>query len=290
VKAIDQALARGRGWWQVLRATAGRPAGWGHLVLRLDGFDAPGGAASGRALTLEEWRAHVLDLLEIGGVVPVRIVATADHPLLPDVARFCARLECPVTVRTGGLGLGDRVAEALVDAGVRRVLLVGGDVGAVGALARARADRGARLDVVAEVPVGTSLEVEGAALRAAGADGIRVGLPWQGGPWSAATVAWLDAAAAHLASFHRSDPSVLRAAGAFDGNGPGTPRTEGHCGVGGTRLELGPDGQVRCCPFQPGAVALPRTDLAEALRPHREAIRACTRRCLHAELLAPDAR
>lgn len=286
MKAIQQLAVRTRSAARAFRARHLRPGWPGHLVLRLDGFDAPGPVEA--RIDLAGWQERVVRLVRAMGPTPVRVIAAADHPWLVELVRFANRLECPVTVRTGPAGLGGREAAGLVDAGVRRVLVVGADpAGAVRALAQARGARGAVLDIVVEIPFAEAArfrEIAGDA-RAAGADGARLGAPWTGGPYSAAQLAALAEAAEWVASFHRLDREALAAAGAFGGDAPGTPRAEGHCPVAGLRLELRPDGTALACPFQPGAVAFDgeAEALYEGLAAHRAAIRACGRACWHPE-------
>lgn len=266
----------------------------GRLDLCLDTLGAPV-ASAGAGLTLEGWENHIIAWVMACGPVPVRIVAEADHPLLIDLTRFAWRLECPVHVRTTAPALSEAVAGALVDAGVKRVTVVSGVgiEGALRALAAARTSRGVKLDVVVELPLDAliaapDLPAAAAALRAAGADGLRVGAPWQGGPWSPAVVDTLERARAWIASFHRTDRQTWGTLARYDGQGPGAPRTHGHCPVAGLRLVVTPDGRAAACPFHPGAVAMTEDvpALLAALADHRARIHSCDRACVHAELTA----
>lgn len=285
MKALQQLLVRARAAGRAWRARRGLPARPGHVVLRLDGLDSPGPIAG--ESSLETWQERVVDTLAWTGVVPVRVVGRATHPHLAELARFANRLDCPVTVRTGAAGLDDRVACALVDAGTRRVVLVGDDAApAVAALARARREREATVDVLVEVPAdrARALRDVAAAVRAEGADGVRLAAPWSGGPWRVDVVDGVAEARAWIASFHRADREALLALPDFSGDGPGTPRARGRCPVAGLRLELTPDGLARACPFKEGAVPVDGAATWAALAPHRAAIAACGRACWHPEL------
>ncbi len=286
MKALDLARVRSRAVFRALGAAVGRSGGWGRLVLRLDDLDAPRpGPASTRDLA--GWQEAAVDRILEGGAVPVEVIGRPSNPLLVDLARFVARLDCPVTVRTEGAGLDQAVAEGLVGGGVRRIVLVGESTEAVRRLDEARRTHGASLDLVVEVPVGTDLDDAAARMRGAGADGIRVGLPWAGGPWDPETLAWFAAAAARVASFDRTDRAMLHEAARMDGRGPGAARRGGHCAVGGARLEVGPDGAMYACPHQ-GERAEPGGP--SALVAHRALIRACERVCVHPALAGPAAR
>ena len=268
----------------------------GRLDLCLDALGAPAPAAPAPpavSLSLEAWEGHVIAWVMACGPVPVRIVAEADHPLLIDLTRFAWRLECPVHVRTTAPAMNEGVAGALVDAGVKRVTVVSGPgiEAALRALAAARVSRGVKLDVVVELPLdaliaATNLPTVAAELRAAGADGLRVGPPWHGGPWSPTVAETLERARTWIASFHRTDRQTWETLARYDDQGPGAPRTQGRCPVAGLRLVLTPDGKAAACPFQPGAV--PMTDDVPAvlagLADHRARIHACDRACVHAEL------
>ena len=140
-----------------------------------------------------------------------------------------------------------------------------------------------------EVPPGSDLEEISARLRVAGADGVRVAAPWRGGPWGAEMIAWIDEAAARVASFDRSDRNALHELARMDGNGPGAPRRSGHCAVGGLRLEVAPDGGMYACPHQPEHLPA-GGDPRSGLSAHRALIRACGRVCLHPDLAGPAAR
>lgn len=281
MKAIEQIRIHTIAAWRAHRAGRGGEPLPADLVLRLDGFDAPD-IEPVPTLKLEEWYERIIGVLVETGPLPVRVIARADNPLLAEVVRFVWRLECPATVRMGGR-VGRGVAEALVDAGARRIVLVDPVDSDLAELRAARISRKARVDLLVEVGYrrGLSVAGEGARLRAAGADGVRVGAPWRGGPF--------EPVAAWEASFHRTPPTVLHALPRFDDDGPGVPRTRGVCPVGGLRVELGPDGRWSQCPFQPGHVEGGEFAVAwAALGAHRAAIRACSRACVHAELAPGD--
>lgn len=283
MKAVEQFRIHAAAAWRSRRARSGGEPLPAHLVLRLDGFDAPAPTPAS-TLALADWHARIVSVLEVTRPLPVRVIAEAGNPLLAEVARFAWRLECPVTVRTGP-GIDRHIAEALVDAGVRRIVVVAALEADVVALVAARLSRNARLDVVVEIPfrVGVDPVAATEALRAAGADGAWVGAPWRSGPTGAA-----GAIAGWHASFHRTPATVMAALSRFDG-GVGVPRTRGVCPVGGLRVELGPDGTWSQCPFHPGATtALEFVAAWPALASHRSTIRTCTRACVHAELAPGD--
>lgn len=276
------------------------------LDLLLDDLGTPT-PAPGDA-PLEVWEARIVSWVMASGPLPVRIVGHATHPLLAELARFAWRLECPGQVRTTARGLDTTLANALIDAGVKRVTLVddgGVHLGAAGdasaleaalhALSAARASRAVKVDLVVELPFPTllvagspDLAATSARLRAAGADGLEVGAPWQGGPWGADGQEVLSRSRAWVASFHRTAPSTWHILSRYDGAGPGAPRAHGRCPVAGLRLALGPDGMVCSCPFQQGAVTLGEDAAAvlRALADHRSRIHACERTCVHAVLTA----
>jgi hypothetical protein len=232
----------------------------GRLDLRLDALDAPpahlavGAAASacGAPLDLDAWQERVVDFVQWAGPAPVRITAAADHALLPELVRFCHRLEMPTRVRTGPQGLGEARAEELLDRGMATCELVARSVGeaedAARALVRARHSRAAPLRLVLELPTVTAEDSEAA--RGLGID------------------------------------SVLAAAGWLGGDGaPGRPRSGGRCPVAATRLEVGPGGTLSICPFKAGGTAARLPEAAAELAGHRAAIRACARECHHPELV-----
>jgi len=265
------------GW--VLRGLrlGGGPA---RLELRLDDLDGVGTesrrAGEGAVRPLGEWQSRVLDWFMPHGPVPVTVISRPGNPLLMELTRFCHRLDVPVTVRTVAEGLGKRQAEDIVDAGARRVVVVGATPAAVGELGRARASRRAKVDIEAEVLPNTTLD-EARGLVTAGADGVRVGLGWRGalpGPYPLRGV---------VASFSRTPAwtwSALDAMGAAAGEEPGTPRTGGHCPAG-TRVVLDAAGSCSC-PWKLGRVD--RAGGWAALDLQRHEIAACTRECWHPEV------
>ncbi|MFZ5475957.1 MAG: hypothetical protein ACOZNI_04215 [Myxococcota bacterium] len=285
MKALEQLVIRARTRWRSRKAASGEAETPARLLLRLDDLDAPVPPA-GELQSLARWFDAVIRVVEATGPLPVRIVARADHGFLPELARFCHRLECPVSVRTTPGGLDARRAEDLVDAGVGRVALRAEDglAGAIAALRAAVGDRGARMDVEVEVPPGPWMRDAFGEARSAGADGVRV-VAWQGGPWEDATRAALAWAKAQHAPFHRTPPEALAAIADMAGDGPGVPRRAGACPVA-QRIEIGPDGRASCCPFLSGSA--PPQDTLEAtwamLAGHRTAIRACRRACVHPEV------
>lgn len=296
MKLLDQLALRAR---IARRRAAGRiglsplPAS---ICLRLDGFDAP--APVTPALDLAGWEERIIGLALRLGPVPTRVVAHADNPLLPDVARFAGRLECPVTIRTTAAGLDGPRARELIDAGLRRVVVVdaqgsslrrseeepGAAVTAVAALVAARELRQMRFDVVVELPAAlldehADPEPLAGPLRAAGADGVSVGVPW-----SSPHPLPLEAFSRWHASFHRTEGAAFDLLARLDGAGPGAARTKGHCPVGARRIELGADGAAYACPFKGGRVPLGVEADLDGLAGHRSEIAACRRECAHPDL------
>ena len=293
-----------------------RPA---RLVLRLDPSGLAGAADPGPAPPLAVLQRRVAEAVRWLGPVPVTVLAHARgaDPITIEIIRFAHRLDCPTRLETNGDGIDRAAALALVDAGLRAVVVrVGGihpathaavtqgDLAAAQLAARslvgARRDRGAALDLEIAIPWRGPAASEARAVaewaRQAGADGVRVEAPYRasqvGDP---AHDGALDALLAVPAPFGRTPSAtgeeLRRMAIAADG-GPGLPRTRaGHrrlsrCPIGGQRLELGAEGQLVCCPFHP-PIPLGSAALADAWRgadPHLAAIRACDRACAHVEL------
>ncbi len=268
-----------------------RPA---RLDLRLDGFDAPTTAGAGAALRVDQWQERLVEYLQWVGPTPVRITAHAGHPFLPDLARFCHRVEMPVTVRTGPAGLDVARAEELLDRGMHVCELVTERIdaeaeAALRALVHARHDRALPLTVHVHVPIheGSADGARGvfAAARGLGADAVVLCPPWQGvalGPSARAGVAAALGEGWPLQGTGRLAREVLVA---LAPGGPGAPRSGGNCALGGTRLVLEPDGAARVCPFHPGLATGPLAESGAALAAHRAAIRRCDRRCGHPELV-----
>lgn len=241
--------------------------------LRLD--DLEGGTLAQRPLG--EWQSRVLDLFMAHGALPVTVIVLPGNPLLGEIVRFCHRLDVPVTVRTIGVDLSDRVACAIVDGGVRRVVVRAPTVAAMVALGEARTSRRARLDIEAEVDATAGLE-DARQWVAAGADGVRVVAGWRGAPpepWPLREV---------IASFQRTEPAVWRALTAMRADALGVPREAGRCGIG-ARVVLDAEG-ARSCPWKGGEAARkPAEDVGvwTALAGQRREIAACDRACWHPE-------
>lgn len=295
MKLLEQFSVRARALRRRAMAPVWIPPRPASLSLRLDDLDAPGPLTP--TLDLEGWQERVITLVQAVGVVPVRVVGRADHPLLGEIARFAWRLECPVTVRTSAVGLDADRARALVEAGARTVELLdaegeawrddGGAVGdALRHLARARGAGVIRPDLHAELPIAAVVrhgdpKEAAAALRAAGADGVRVGAPWGGGPFPANAI---DRAAGWIASIHRTPSATWAALRRFDGEGPGSPREGGHCPIAARRWELSVEGRLYACPWKEGQALLPAEGPLPDLSEHLAAIRGCQRACAHADL------
>jgi hypothetical protein len=276
---------------QLARAGVGeKPA---RVEVRLDAFDAPGPLGAAAPLRVDQWQDRLVEVIQWIGPVPVRITATADHPFLPDLVRFCHRLEMPVTVRTGPAGLDEAKAEELVDRGMGTCELVtpldAAGEHAVRALVHARHSRAASVVVIVSYPV-TAATAAGAraafgTARGLGADGVVLAAPWQGEAFSAATAEGVRAALEEGWPLQRTGSVAREALLGFAPGGPGAPRSAGACALGGLRLALAPDGVASVCPFKPGQNAGPLADCGSALAAHREAVRRCDRQCGHPELV-----
>ena len=267
-----------------------RPA---RLDIRLDDFDAPA-PVSGTPLRVDQWQERIVEVLQWVGPLPVRITASAAHAFLPDIVRFCHRLEMPVTVRTGSAGLDVARAEELVDRGMARCELVvselgGGEEAAVRALIHARHSRAAPLDVHLHLALaeGNAAHVKHVfpKARALGVDSVVLCAPWQGAAWSAGAGAGIGEALGEGWPLQGTSSVAREALERMDGGGPGGLRSGGHCALGGLRLALAPDGMANICPFKPGSTAGPLAESGRALSDHRKAIRSCGRVCGHPELV-----
>lgn len=295
MKLLEQFSVRARALGRRVVAPVRIPSRPASLSFRLDDLDAPGPLVP--SLDLEGWQERIVTLIQAVGVVPARVVGRADHPLLAEVARFAWRLECPVTVRTTAAGLDADRARALVEAGARTVEILDRDgaawqdeAGLTGDalrhLARARGPGAIRPDLHVEINVvdvvrhGDPREAA-AALRAAGADGVRIGAPWGGGPFPASAI---DQAAGWIASLHRTTPATWAGLRRFDGDGPGAPREGGHCPIAARRWELSAEGRLYACPWKEGQALLPAEGPLPDLADHLAAIRSCQRACVHADL------
>jgi hypothetical protein len=289
VKALEQLVIRARAGWRTRRARVGgtRPA---RLLLRIDDFDAPGEIPAA-TLDLDKWFDLVVRVVEWGGALPVTIVSRVTNPLLAELVRFCHRLECPTSLRTGPADLTLRRAEELVDMGLAAVAVRMDAASreatdAIAALVAARASRGLPLDIVAELPPGPGIRERWEAARAAGADGAALAAPWRGAAAGGDGIAWAKGQGGRFQRTRREVFTAIEAANPSPDQ-PGRPGRAGACPVGSLRLEALPDGTLRSCPFQPGAV--PAGDRAAdawaALADHRAAIRRCDRACAHPDLL-----
>ncbi|GDX80239.1 hypothetical protein LBMAG42_20500 [Deltaproteobacteria bacterium] len=225
------------------------------------------------------------------GPLPVRVIADADHAFLPEIVRFCHRLEMPVTVRTGARGLTAAKAEELVDRGMGAcevvTILDGAGEAAVRSLVHARHSRAASLTVHVHLPVGGegSLARGFQSARGLGADGVVLCAPWQGVTLGAAVASDLSAALAEGWPLQKTTNVAKEALSRLQPGGPGAPRAAGSCALGGLRLALAPNGAAFVCPFKPGSTMGPLADSGAALADHRAAIRRCDRVCGHPELV-----
>ena len=231
-----------------------------------------------------------MELLQWAGSVPVRVIAEADHPLLPEVIRFCHRLEMPVTVRTGPRGLTMARAEEWVDRGMAACELVSdldeSGEAAVRALVHARHSRAVQFTVVIHAsPGGKLLSGVFTAARDLGADGVVIAAPWQGVALSPPARAELDAALKEGWPLQQTSKVARTALDRLAPGGPGAPRGQGSCALGGLRLALAPDGAAFACPFKTGSTLGPLAESGEALADHRALIRRCDRVCGHPELV-----
>ncbi len=298
MKLLESLIIRGRTRARARLNRGERPA---RLDIRLDDLDAPN-AVPDASLDLDGWQARIVEVVQWAGAMSVRIVARADHALLPDIIRFCHRLEMPTSLRTNARGLDRRKAEELVDRGLGECVLrvaglddaiqgaVLGDTAseadaAITALVLARHSRIAQIGVVIEIPFDarTARGVRSliAWARGKGADGVTLASPFRGEPPDAYMNEAIDVYQAESAPFRRTSRTIIERIERLDG--VGAPRTRGRCPVL-SRLELLPDGTARCCPFKAGrgegALAVAWADLA----PHREDVARCDRTCGHPEL------
>ncbi len=278
-----------------------RPA---RLVLRLDDADLPGSLGEGAPLAEAALQARIAEAVGWLGPLPVTVFSAgidAEGPAI-ELLRFAHRLDNATTLVTAGLGLDERVALALMDAGLGRLCLrLDADSaapgspaqGALKALRFARNARQAPLDLECWLPwEGASAAAAPALLlwaRAAGADGLRVVAPWRAEDLSPAPPP------AAAPPFDRTDPGTraLLARMKDATPGPGADgrsalrRPFGPCPVGGQRLELTLNGRLCACPFQvpiPGDGAL-ASRVATGASDHLQAISACDRVCAHPELV-----
>lgn len=305
MKALEQFIIQTRSRVRARRARllgGGRPA---RLTLRLDDLDAPG-VLPGPVQSLAKWREEIIRVVEWTGALPTTVIGRSENSQLGEVVRFAHRLECPTRLRTCARGLAPR-AEELVDAGLDEAWVRVAGVSeaaqqavlgetlddakqALEALMQARGSRSARLDVFVEVPVDArstpALRDLVTFARGLGVDGLRLAVPWQGGPWDGPTRDALAWAESQKGGFFRTSPDAFGVLERMAGDGPGAARAGGRCPVGSLHLELLPDGSARSCPFVGAAVPLGdvATEGWEAMAGDRDAIRRCGRHCAHPDL------
>ncbi len=219
------------------------------IDLRMDDLDGPGAVPAG-TLDIDGWQELVAGVVMWAGPMPARVIARAGHADLPDLVRFCHRLEMPTTVRTGPAGLTEARATELLDRGMATCELVIHGLDAE-AEAAARALVGARHVRAGQLSVRLNLVGMAdpspelvARARALGVDATVRSAPWLGP----------------------------------DG-APGQRRQGGHCPVAQRRVIVNPDGSIGSCPFKAGTARAFPPDLVA----HREAIRRCDRACAHPE-------
>jgi hypothetical protein len=292
VKALEHLVVRVRSRVREERARRGLGGPPARLVVRLDDFDAPNVVGDAR-FTLDDWQEAVVRVIEWSGALPVHIVGRSDHKLLAEMVRFAHRLECPTTLRTDARVLAHR-ADELVDCGLDRVIIRRDDdlslSDAIQSCLDARISRKAALEIRVELPFvpRTAAELRAASDAAvrAGADGVELAIPWSGGPFAQPTVD--SALALRSATNGRTTKEVFDILPRMDGAGPGAPRQRGSCGVGTARVELLPDGSLRCCPFKADTVRLgdAMAPAWAAMAAHRSAVQRCDRVCGHPELLS----
>lgn len=193
MKELEQFVAQSRAKWRGFRARlplVSRGAAPIRLVLDLQSeSDSPPSPA--------EWKKVLVSAITWLGPTRVCIKATAEGmDLVPELVRFCHRLECPTHLVTSGpvtddeaLVLLDRglgavtIRVAGLDESVQQAVLgqrLESAVGALHAFAEARTTRGRPLDILVNVPAHPSnLEsmeaIAGWALQS-GADRVAVGL------------------------------------------------------------------------------------------------------------------
>jgi hypothetical protein len=296
---VERGLARLRQLTCAARAAGGLPVGGpGALDLAL----RPGAAVG----ELEPWLPLVAEVVRWRGPVPVRVEAPegVDPALAAGLLRFARRLDCPAALSWGGGALSPAAALALIDAGADHLeVRVGGaddpNLDALGALARARAQRGGgpTLGLAVRWEAETLPTLTDVAQRALslGVDRVDLAPPARarGVP---ATERW--------AAVRALDPRRVRPLSgwvaaavdqmfAADDGEPGAPGGA-RCPVGGARLELRVDGSACACPHkgllwgaldEASPASLPQRWAAG--QAHRGAISACTRRCPALELRPP---
>lgn len=298
MKLLESLVIRGRARARARLNRGDRPA---RLDIRLDDLDAPGVVPDG-ALDLDGWQARIVEVVQWAGAMPVRIVSRADHELLPDIIRFCHRLEMPTSLRTNARGLDRRKAEELVDRGLGECILrvaglddqiqgeILGDSAseadvAIGALVLARHSRVAQIGVVVEIPFDarTARGVRSliAWARGKGADAVTLASPFRGSPTDAYMNEAIEVYEDESAPFRRTNRAVLARIERLDG--VGAPRPGGRCPVS-SRLELLPDGSARSCPFKAGRGEGAIAEAWAALAGQRGEIANCDRSCGHPEL------
>ena len=324
MKSFQTLLLRMRASLRTTRARAGLATVPAALHIRLDDLDAPPGDASpstGAPRSLDDVQRDIAAWVRAFGPAPVHVTARATHPHLAETMRFAHRLEARVSLRTCARGLDTEVAARILETAPRvvRVRVAGMDDVVQGAVLDETVEE-ARAAIEALLTMRTLLGGDGAtcAVRAAwvpteaGAphlrgifdlarraamDGVDVEAPWMpepAGPALRDALAW---ARAQHAPFHGTPAGTIDALLAVRTrtDHAGVARSgAGRCPVGGTRLEVRPDGSVTHCPIRcapaPGAAPVPGSLAADAraalasLADQRRHIRACDRACLHPDV------
>jgi MoaA/NifB/PqqE/SkfB family radical SAM enzyme len=281
--------------------------------LQVDDAGLPGSIGDGAPLSTAQWQNAIAAMVARLGPLPVTVLAqnSGGLPIVAMLVRFAHRLECSTLLVTNGTGVDHSAAHALLSAGLGAVRVHVGGVseavqqatvgnsaadatGAVAVLLKARTEGQAPLDVEVAIPWVVGVDEELSAVvgwaKQAGVDGLRIAAPYQA--TSIPVLAeLLNDTINDADGFFRNTSSSIRALHAMadkqDG-APGTPRGSGRrrCPVGGQRLVIGAQRAVYSCPFQApmGSLDGEIDDVLSQGRPHLEAIKACTRSCVHPDL------
>jgi len=312
--------AAARRWAARLPAIIGQKVGPSSVVVQLSPTipgDRVDPAAASEPPDWSRLYNDLVDLVARRGTLPVA-VSTVGRPLgrkALELVRLAHRLDCPVHVWTDGTGLGGSGAADLVEVGLSGVtVMVGGlddatqeaTVGntaaeatdALVALLAARTETDSRLRIELGLPwlAGVESEARGVVgwAHQIGVDDVVLVPPSRGGGLAPLDGDWLQILGdLRVRGVGRAERDFLALLAQDNGALPGVDRgLAGRgarwrpCPVVGTRLTLGPDGSVGACPFLPpmrrddGNVV----DAWAADLEHRQAVRACGRRCRHPAL------
>ena len=315
MRKLEQSLIKARAVlrraWSRAGATDPEIVAPARLVLQLDDTDLPGAMGSAEAMTVDAWNRAVTGVVERLGPLPVTVLAThnsGDAQVVP-LIRFAHRLACPTRLITDGSGIDADQAGRLLDAGLGEVVVRVGGVseavqrvtvgnaatdatGAVAHLLAARAERETTLDVEISIPWVEGVTQELSAVvgwaRQAGANGFRIVAPYraQGLPADPELLDGTVDAAGGFCRNTETDIADLHTMVAHQDGAPGIARTRSRCPIAGQRLVIGAGRSVYSCPFHAPIGSLDG-EIADVLgqgRAHHEAIRDCSRSCVHTAL------